>query len=463
MNPNADSARNVLKYTGQNYQFAPSYLRTRDPTSSDIRDPKNQGYYPLSSFWINRAVSPVNNQSNNLWALVGISSNLALWILLGNAISGPILQFSVPNGTTPIVPTSAGNITLTSSNSTVTITGSSASPNNHTIDFVVVGTGTPVEQFTTDDSLTETPSGTPPNITVHGANGLTTSKGSASQINVNLPVSSQGQVLVGSGTNNPSFSTTVLGAGVFNFTDSTPANLRVLKVENTDNTNAASSAELQILTGGTSAGNPKVHWGVLGATDWEAGINQADSQSWQLCQGVSLGTNVIIRSDRNNFYTNYPSQACVFAFVTTPTSNNTGDGTAYTVIFNSTSGQSGIDQRSNFNTGTGIFTAPITAFYRVDAMVVAQNIGIAHTAGILSLVVANGGGTLATYTSAYSNPATSADISQNYAMNCGAIIRMATGNTLKSVLTISNSTKTVGVFGAAAASPGSWISISMVA
>lgn len=81
--PNADSARNVTKYTGQNYQFAPSYVRNRDPTTSDIRDPKNQGYYPYTALWINKT-------NSNLWALVKIANNLATWILLSGGGIPPI-------------------------------------------------------------------------------------------------------------------------------------------------------------------------------------------------------------------------------------------------------------------------------------------------------------------------------------------------------------------------------------
>lgn len=142
--PNADSSRNVTRYLGQNYQFVPSYIRTRDPTTNDIRDPKNQGYYPVTATWVNRT-------NQNLWALVAVANNLATWILLSGS-SGPLLNITVPLGVSPIVPDGLGTINFTSSGGTVVITGSSASPNNHTINFDTSVSGT-VSEVTGDDGV----------------------------------------------------------------------------------------------------------------------------------------------------------------------------------------------------------------------------------------------------------------------------------------------------------------------
>jgi len=108
--PNADAPRNVTKYLGQNYQFVPGYTRSRDPTTGDIRDPKNQGYYPKPAIWI-------NSTNQNLWALVKIANNLATWILFSTGGSGPIVHIAVDAstapGTNPVLPTSLGVVTIT--------------------------------------------------------------------------------------------------------------------------------------------------------------------------------------------------------------------------------------------------------------------------------------------------------------------------------------------------------------
>lgn len=113
-NPSSDSYRNALRHMGQDYSFAPRYLRPRDPfaptnASSDIKPKENQGYYPTGSFW-------TNTTNGNLWALQKISNNLANWILLASGSVGPLLAVGVDAstapGTNPVVPTTSGLLTI---------------------------------------------------------------------------------------------------------------------------------------------------------------------------------------------------------------------------------------------------------------------------------------------------------------------------------------------------------------
>lgn len=71
----------------------------------------------------------------------------------------------------------------------------------------------------------------------------------------------------------------------------------ISKVENTDNTNAASAAAFYAFVGGASAGDPKILWEVTGATDWVAGIDNSDSDKWKLSAGATLGTNDVLVVD----------------------------------------------------------------------------------------------------------------------------------------------------------------------
>lgn len=109
---NADSFRNVTKYTGQNYRFTPTYSRKKDPTTSDLRDPGNQGYYPLNSFW-------VNTTNQNLWVLTGFSTAVvsgitrttALWEMLSTGGAGPVTDLA-GDDSVKVVPTALGVINL---------------------------------------------------------------------------------------------------------------------------------------------------------------------------------------------------------------------------------------------------------------------------------------------------------------------------------------------------------------
>jgi hypothetical protein len=110
--PNSDSSRNLLKYSGQNYQFLPTYRRNRAPDHNDLRDPLNQGYYPVPSIWI-------DTSDLNVYILVkaeALRNGGALWVLFSTA-AGDLLNIQVDtNGlgiNNPVVPTAAGTISLT--------------------------------------------------------------------------------------------------------------------------------------------------------------------------------------------------------------------------------------------------------------------------------------------------------------------------------------------------------------
>lgn len=109
-NPSSDSYRNPLRHMGQDYSFAPRYLRNRDPRSPtnaslDIKPKENQGYYPFGTIW--------NNSSNgNVWILAGITNNLANWVLFGNN-HGNLLTLSDNQNVVVNPNLSTGNIQLT--------------------------------------------------------------------------------------------------------------------------------------------------------------------------------------------------------------------------------------------------------------------------------------------------------------------------------------------------------------
>lgn len=142
-NPSTDSYRNALRHMGQDYSFAPRYIRNRDPhsptnASNDIKPKEQQGYYPTGSFW-------TNNTNGNLWALQKITNNLANWILLSGGSSGPLLNITVDiatgTGTNPVVPSGTGNITITGGQVATGTVGAnvirtdSVSPNEFTIEI----------------------------------------------------------------------------------------------------------------------------------------------------------------------------------------------------------------------------------------------------------------------------------------------------------------------------------------
>lgn len=77
------------------------------------------------------------------------------------------------------------------------------------------------------------------------------------------------------------------------------------------------------------------------------------------------------------------TQPAFLAFATTQ-SNVTGDNTAYTITFNTEI----FDQNNNFN-GVSTFTAPVTGRYRLNADIIFNDVGIAHTGCIMTITTSN--------------------------------------------------------------------------
>ena len=111
------------------------YLQaTRPPTVLDSKY-RNGSFYEFDTEWRDTSASPPD-----IWKLVTILSKTnAIWVKLNSGSSGPLLQVTVPSGVSPIVPDGVGVMNFTSSLGTITITGSAASPNNHTINFDLAG------------------------------------------------------------------------------------------------------------------------------------------------------------------------------------------------------------------------------------------------------------------------------------------------------------------------------------
>ncbi len=114
-----DSFRNVTRYLGQDYRFAPTYIRSRDPTVNDVKPKEQQGFYPITSFWS-------NSSNGNLWVLVAFFNSpvQARWELLSTGTFAGILDIGVPNSPPNIAPDVNGLVNFTSIDGSVTITGS---------------------------------------------------------------------------------------------------------------------------------------------------------------------------------------------------------------------------------------------------------------------------------------------------------------------------------------------------
>jgi len=129
-------------------------------------------------------------------------------------------------------------------------------------------------------------------------------------------------------------------------------------------------------------------------------------------------------------------QPAFFAYNTTAPQNVTGDGTGYTVVFDTEL----FDQDNNFD-GTSTFTAPVTGKYQFNCAVLMQN--AAAMSPQLALTIA--GTSAQTYTMYNQASCWTGNNSLNLAM----IVAMTAGDTATVVVSFGGGAKTVDVYGAA--------------
>lgn len=202
-----------------------------------------------------------------------------------------------------------------------------------------------------------------------------------------------------------------------------------------------------VLTGnGTSAvtANAVTQHGVVigGASNAVGSVSPSATAGVPLISGGAsadplYGTGFKVDSSGRNTNANQPA---FVAYLSSSTGNNvTGDGTVYTLICDTTR----FDQNSNYNTGTGTFTAPIAGKYYLFVRLLTANIGAAHNP-LQALITASG----ITYNGSYINAGVVASGS-SVEGNCFIIANMAANDTATFKVQVSASTKTVGVIGGA--------------
>lgn len=321
------------------------------------------------------------------------------------------------------------NSTIGASNSgatnTLTITNPSNTASSQAQEIITVGGATAGDAFTT--------------YTVAGVTNW--SQGIDNSVSGDPFVISASTAL---GTTNTLTIDTLGNTIVFGTTASTPV---LLGIDNPD-TNAASISYFYAATGATSAADMFVKLGITAGRTYSFGQDVSDSNSLKITTTAdgsadpSTGT-VILKSSTTGAIT-LPAQPCFEITQTSAINNVTGDGTAYTILFATTV----FDQASNYNSSTGIFTAPVAGRYLFCTSIGLAEIGVAHT-GLTLAITATG-----TSPQVWGvNPAVQV-ISGFITGGGSAIINMAASDTCKVVLTVFGSTKTVDIAG----SPASFFS-----
>lgn len=208
-----------------------------------------------------------------------------------------------------------------------------------------------------------------------------------------------------------------------------------------DSNTASSAANQQITVGGATASDPQTTYTITGATSFSVGIDNSASDAFVIAASTALGTTNVM-SVATTGQINYPLQPAFVAYLSGNLTNKTGDGTNYTIIFDSTLKNIG----TCYNTSTGTFTAPVAGTYIFNMNVFLTNLGVAHNSGSGGLISSNTAHNLTYY---QGNPGIVA-AGASFVVNSSVIIPMAASETLIVQMLVSGSTKTVGLAGGAA-------------
>lgn len=132
------------------------------------------------------------------------------------------------------------------------------------------------------------------------------------------------------------------------------------------------------------------------------------------------------------------AQPAFLAYKSSNTTNATGDGTVFTVIFDT----SVFNRSSSYATGTGVFTAPVTGIYHFDFNCSVFGEGAAHTQGFFNITT-----TAENFQLNYCNPFIMGTTNNQFNFTGGITCAMTAADTAKCTVQISGGTITVGIGG----------------
>jgi len=111
-----------------------------------------------------------------------------------------------------------------------------------------------------------------------------------------------------------------------------------------------------------SSGDSWLQHNINTTGEFRIGIDDGSGDTFNIATGSAITSSDPFIIDANG-HLRLQDQPCFAAKTSSDKTNVTGDGTAYTVIWDT----SIFDNNSDFNTGTGTFTAPVTGKYYLIA------------------------------------------------------------------------------------------------
>lgn len=167
-----------------------------------------------------------------------------------------------------------------------------------------------------------------------------------------------------------------------------------------------------------------------------------------------VGTGGLVTAASGNTVTisvNSAATPAFFAYLETGVTNVTGDGTLYQVTFDSKL----FDNATNYNTGTGLFTATKAGVYNFTSTLNLTGIGPGHGQGAMSLIL-NGSTFIQGNAGSPAGQSASSGGTGSLSWVVNSMVHMNVGDSIGVNFKVSVSTKTIGLTGTATF-PGSYI------
>jgi hypothetical protein len=401
------------------------------------------GYEPTIAAYAKTIVIGSNSHPNDATSITSGTGGMHLTNYSGEVeifsagIPGLINIDAVANNTTTQIATGAGIklLTLGSTNTTSSTTIQSGSA------------GISITSATANGPITIV-SGT-------GTIGIATS---ATASTVNVGTGAGVKTCSFGSTNTTSITTVACGTGGCNL--GTTANAHITTVGSTTTTAStviqsgtvgiginATNGPISIASGtgqidiGASATNSTINLGT------GAGVKVVTLGSTTTTSSLALkyGTgNFLLASASGNVMTatsagliNYPLQSAFLAVLATTVTNKTGDGTNYSIVFDTEV----FDQNSNFD-GVSTFTAPVTGRYRFSMGLTFIGLTNAYLDAFIRFITTN-----RSYLGNRINPAASFVSGGYLGLTFSVLTDMTAGDTAVMAANASNSTKVIGVYG----------------
>jgi hypothetical protein len=270
---------------------------------------------------------------------------------------------------------------------------------------------------------------------------------------------SAGTFVIDGGFHFQSFATSTDGAAVINNANISPTGNVTAITANATGGNAVAIQSSYINTGSASCvtigagGKCGIYQCSLESTNTNIITGSGEVVYANLaCANTGLEINATTQTENYSLLGKWRAvgQPCVLAHRSSSVANATGAGVTYTILFNTEI----FDQDSNYNPGTGTFTAPVTGKYLIQASCLLQNIGASHTDAALSIVTTARTFQVYQYVTPFAG--------RNNTMQISAICDMTATNTATITIQVAGSTQTVTV-GGQATNPLTWLSVELLA